>query len=163
MTVSEPPRRSTRLRSIELKILDPRVGDSIPLPHYATDGSAGLDMRACIDEPLTIAPGETELIPTGLAIHVRDPGLAAVLLPRSGLGHKHGLVLGNLTGLIDSDYQGQVFISCWNRSSKSYEISPGERIAQMVFVCVEQVQFNVVDEFEDSGRGEGGFGHSGSA
>ena len=163
MAVSEPPRRSTRLRSIELKILDPRVGDSIPLPHYATDGSAGLDMRACIDEPLTIAPGETELIPTGLAIHVRDPGLAAVLLPRSGLGHKHGLVLGNLTGLIDSDYQGQVFISCWNRSSKSYEIRPGERIAQMVFVCVEQVQFNVVDEFEDSGRGEGGFGHSGTA
>lgn len=163
MTVSEPPRRSTRLRSIELKILDPRVGDSIPLPHYATDGSAGLDMRACIDEPLTIAPGETKLIPTGLAIHVRDPGLAALLLPRSGLGHKHGLVLGNLTGLIDSDYQGQVFISCWNRSSKSYEISPGERIAQMVFVCVEQVQFNVVNEFEDSGRGEGGFGHSGTA
>ena len=120
-------------------------------------------MRACIDEPLTIAPGETELIPTGLAIHVRDPGLAALLLPRSGLGHKHGLVLGNLTGLIDSDYQGQVFISCWNRSSKSYEIRPGERIAQMVFVCVEQVQFNVVDEFEDSGRGEGGFGHSGTA
>lgn len=151
------------MRSIELKILDPRVGDSIPLPHYATDGSAGLDMRACIDEPLTIAPGETKLIPTGLAIHVRDPGLAALLLPRSGLGHKHGLVLGNLTGLIDSDYQGQVFISCWNRSSKSYEIRPGERIAQMVFVCVEQVQFNVVDEFEDSGRGEGGFGHSGTA
>lgn len=163
MTVSEPPRRSTRLRSIELKILDPRVGESIPLPHHATDGSAGLDMRACIDEPLTIAPGETKLIPTGLAIHVRDPGLAALLLPRSGLGHKHGLVLGNLTGLIDSDYQGQVFISCWNRSSKSYEISPGERIAQMVFVCVEQVQFNVVNEFEDSGRGEGGFGHSGTA
>ncbi len=151
------------MRSIELKILDPRVGDSIPLPHYVTDGSAGLDMRACIDEPLTITPGGTELIPTGLAIHVRDPGLVALLLPRSGLGHKHGLVLGNLTGLIDSDYQGQVFISCWNRSSKSYEISPGERIAQMVFVCVEQVQFNVVDEFEDSGRGEGGFGHSGTA
>ena len=151
------------MRSIELKILDPRVGDSIPLPHYATDGSAGLDMRACIDEPLAIAPGETELIPTGLAIHVRDPGLAAVLLPRSGLGHKHGLVLGNLTGLIDSDYQGQVFISCWNRSSQSYEISPGERIAQMVFVCVEQVQFKVVDEFEDSDRGDGGFGHSGAA
>ncbi len=151
------------MRSIELKILDPRVGDSIPLPHYATEGSAGLDMRACIDEPLAIAPGETELIPTGLAIHVRDPGLAAVLLPRSGLGHKHGLVLGNLTGLIDSDYQGQVFISCWNRSSQSYEISPGERIAQMVFVCVEQVQFEVVDEFEDSDRGDGGFGHSGTA
>ncbi len=151
------------MRSIELKILDPRVGDSIPLPHYATDGSAGLDMRACIDAPLAIAPGETELIPTGLAIHVRDPGLAAVLLPRSGLGHKHGLVLGNLTGLIDSDYQGQVFISCWNRGSKSYEISPGERIAQMVFIAVEQVQFNVVDEFEDSDRGAGGFGHSGVA
>ena len=151
------------MRSIELKILDPRVGDSIPLPHYATDGSAGLDMRACIDEPLAIAPGETKLIPTGLAIHVRDPGLAAVLLPRSGLGHKHGLVLGNLTGLIDSDYQGQVFISCWNRSSQSYEIRPGERIAQMVFVCVEQVQFEVVDEFEDSDRGDGGFGHSGTA
>ncbi len=151
------------MRSIELKILDPRVGDSIPLPHYATDGSAGLDMRACIDAPLAIAPGETELIPTGLAIHVRDPGLAAVLLPRSGLGHKHGLVLGNLTGLIDSDYQGQVFISCWNRGSISYEISPGERIAQMVFIPVEQVQFNVVDEFEDSDRGDGGFGHSGMA
>ncbi len=151
------------MRSIELKILDPRVGDSIPLPHYATEGSAGVDMRACIDEPLAIAPGETELIPTGLAIHVRDPGLAAVLLPRSGLGHKHGLVLGNLTGLIDSDYQGQVFISCWNRSSQSYEISPGERIAQMVFVCVEQVQLEVVDEFEDSDRGDGGFGHSGTA
>ena len=151
------------MRSIELKILDPRVGDSIPLPRYATDGSAGLDMRACIDAPLTIAPGETELIPTGLAIHVCDPGLAAVLLPRSGLGHRHGLVLGNLTGLIDSDYQGQVFISCWNRSSQSYEISPAERIAQMVFVCVEQVQFNVVDEFADSDRGDGGFGHSGSA
>ena len=151
------------MRCIELKILDPRVGDSIPLPHYATDGSAGLDMRACIDAPLAIAPGDTELIPTGLAIHVRDPGLAAVLLPRSGLGHKHGLVLGNLTGLIDSDYQGQVFISCWNRGSKSYEISPGERIAQMVFIPVEQVQFNVVDEFEDSDRGDGGFGHSGMA
>ncbi len=151
------------MRCIELKILDPRVGDSIPLPHYATDGSAGLDMRACIDAPLAIAPGDTELIPTGLAIHVRDPGLAAVLLPRSGLGHKHGLVLGNLTGLIDSDYQGQVFISCWNRGSKRYEISPGERIAQMVFIPVEQVQFNVVDEFEDSDRGDGGFGHSGMA
>ena len=151
------------MRCIELKILDPRVGDSIPLPHYATDGSAGLDMRACIDAPLAIAPGDTELIPTGLAIHVRDPGLAAVLLPRSGLGHKHGLVLGNLTGLIDSDYQGQVCISCWTRGSIRYEISPGERIAQMVFIPVEQVQFNVVDEFEDSDRGDGGFGHSGMA
>lgn len=151
------------MRLIELKILDPRLGDSIPLPHYATDGSAGLDMRACIDEPVTVEPGVTELIPTGLAIHIGDPGLAAVLLPRSGLGHKHGLVLGNLTGLIDSDYQGQVFISCWNRGSKAYEVSPGERIAQMVFVPVEQVRFQVVEEFADSDRGDGGFGHSGTA
>lgn len=149
------------MRSIELKILDSRIGDSIPLPHYATDGSAGLDMRACIDDPLTVAPGETVLIPSGLAIHIGDAGLAAVLLPRSGLGHKHGLVLGNLTGLIDSDYQGQVFVSIWNRGSKSYEIEPGERIAQMVFVPVEQVAFDVVEEFDDSDRGEGGFGHSG--
>lgn len=151
------------MRSIELKILDPRVGDSIPLPHYATDGSAGLDMRACIDEAITIDPGETVLVPTGIAIHVADPGLAAVLLPRSGLGHKHGLVLGNLTGLIDSDYQGQVYISCWNRSAKSYAIQPAERIAQMVFVPVEQVQFRVVEEFDESDRGAGGFGHSGTA
>ena len=151
------------MRSIELKILDPRVGDSIPLPHYATNGSAGLDMRACIDETLTVEPGATVLVPTGIAIHISDASLAAVLLPRSGLGHKHGLVLGNLTGLIDSDYQGQVFISCWNRGSKGYEIQPGERIAQMVFVPVEQVQFNVVEEFDDSGRGVGGFGHSGTA
>ena len=150
------------MRSIELKILDSRLGDSIELPHYATGGSAGLDMRACIDEPLQVDPGETVLVPTGLAIHIDDPGLAAVLLPRSGLGHKHGLVLGNLTGLIDSDYQGQVFISCWNRSSKSYEIQPAERIAQMVFVPVEQVRFEVVEEFADSDRGDGGFGHSGS-
>jgi dUTP diphosphatase len=149
------------LRSIELKILDPRIGDSIPLPHHATDGSAGMDMRACIDEPLTVAPGETVLVPTGLAIHVADPGLAAVLLPRSGLGHKHGLVLGNLTGLIDSDYQGQVFISCWNRSTTSYEVQPAERIAQMVFVPVEQVELKVVEEFAASDRGAGGFGHSG--
>ena len=151
------------MRSIELKILDPRVGDSIPLPHYATDGSAGLDMRACIDAPLTVAPGETVLVPTGLAIHVADASLAAVLLPRSGLGHKHGLVLGNLTGLIDSDYQGQVYISCWNRSSSSYEVQPAERIAQMVFVPVEQVQFKLVEEFDNSDRGGGGFGHSGTA
>jgi dUTP pyrophosphatase len=150
------------MRSIELKILDSRLGDSVELPHYATGGSAGLDMRACIDEPLTVKPGETVLVPTGLAIHIGDPGLAAVLLPRSGLGHKHGLVLGNLTGLIDSDYQGQVFISCWNRGSKSYEITPAERIAQMVFVPVEQVRFDVVEEFADSDRGDGGFGHSGT-
>jgi dUTP pyrophosphatase len=151
------------MRSIELKILDPRIGDAIPLPHYATDGSAGLDMRACIDAAQTVQPGETTLIPTGLAIYIGDPSLAAVLLPRSGLGHKHGLVLGNLTGLIDSDYQGQVFISCWNRGSKSYEIQPGDRIAQMVFVPVEQVEFSVVEEFDDSARGSGGFGHSGKA
>lgn len=150
------------MRSIELKILDSRIGDSIPLPHYATEGSAGLDMRACIDSSLTINPGETVLVPTGLAIHIGDSGLAAVLLPRSGLGHKHGLVLGNLTGLIDSDYQGQVFISCWNRGSKSYDIQPGERIAQMVFLPVEQVAFDVVEEFGESRRGEGGFGHSGT-
>jgi dUTP pyrophosphatase len=151
------------LRSIELKILDPRIGDSIPLPQYTTDGSAGLDMRACIDESLSVAPGETVLVPTGIAIHVADPSLAAVLLPRSGLGHKHGLVLGNLVGLIDSDYQGQVFISCWNRSSKSYEVQPAERIAQMVFVPVEQVEFRVVDEFATTDRGAGGFGHTGTA
>ena len=151
------------MRSIELKILDPRVGDSIPLPHYATDGSAGLDMRACIDEPLTVAPGETVLVPTGLAIHIGDPGLAAVLWPRSGLGHKHGLVLGNLTGLIDSDYQGQVYISCWNRGATAYEVQPAERIAQMVFVPVEQVQFEVVTEFDQSDRGAGGFGSSGTS
>ncbi len=149
------------MRSIELKILDSRVGDSIPVPHYATEGSAGLDMRACIDDAITVAPGETVLIPSGLAIHIGDSSLAAVLLPRSGLGHKHGLVLGNLTGLIDSDYQGQVFVSIWNRGSKSYEIEPGERIAQMVFVPVEQVQFDVVKDFTSSDRGEGGFGHSG--
>ena len=151
------------MRSIELKVLDPRVGDTIPLPHYATDGSAGLDMRACIDAPLAVEPGDTVLVPTGIAIHISDASLAAVLLPRSGLGHKHGLVLGNLTGLIDSDYQGQVFISCWNRGSKSYEVQPGERIAQMVFVPVEQVGFSIVDEFGDSERGSGGFGHSGTA
>ena len=150
------------MRAIELKILDSRLGKTIPLPNYATDGSAGLDMRACIDEPLTVNPGDTELVPTGLAIHIGESDLAAVLLPRSGLGHKHGLVLGNLTGLIDSDYQGQVFISCWNRSSKAYVIEPGERIAQMVFVPVEQVRFVVVDEFENSERGDGGFGHSGT-
>lgn len=151
------------MRSVELKILDTRVGETFPLPQYATGGSAGLDMRACIDAPLSVAPGETVLVPTGIAIHIGDGGLAAVLLPRSGLGHKHGLVLGNLTGLIDSDYQGQIFISCWNRSGTAYEIQPGDRIAQMVFVPVEQVAFQVVDEFGDSGRGDGGFGHSGRA
>ncbi len=149
------------MRAIQLKVLDSRIGDSIPLPHYATDGSAGLDMRACIDDAINVSPGETVLVPTGLAIHIADNSLAAVLLPRSGLGHKHGLVLGNLTGIIDSDYQGQVFISCWNRSQAAYEIQPGERIAQMVFVPVEQVKFQIVTEFGESERGTGGFGHTG--
>ena len=134
----------------------------MPLPHYATDGSAGIDMRACIDEEIAVGPGMTVLIPTGIAIHIGDNNLAAVLLPRSGLGHKHGLVLGNLTGLIDSDYQGQIFISCWNRSATRYTVQPGERIAQMVFVPVEQIAFSVVEEFASSDRGERGFGHSGS-
>ena len=151
------------MQSIQLKVLDPRIGDTIPLPHYATDGSAGLDMRACIDEAITVAPGETMLIPTGLAIYIGDPALAAVLLPRSGLGHKHGLVLGNLTGLIDSDYQGQVYISCWNRGQVAYDVQPAERIAQMVFVPVAQVEFRQVEEFEEPARGAGGFGSSGTA
>ncbi len=137
------------------------MGTDFPLPEYATPGSAGVDMRACLDEPLVLEPGQTELIPTGMAIHVDDPGLAAVLLPRSGLGHKHGVVLGNLTGLIDSDYQGQVFISCWNRGNASFTIDPGERIAQMVILPVVQVRFDVVESFEESERGAGGFGSSG--
>lgn len=131
------------------------------MPHYATDGSAGLDMRACIDDALTVEPGSTVLVPSGLAIHIGDPGLAAVLLPRSGLGHKHGLVLGNLTGLIDSDYQGQVFVSVWNRGKESFTVQPGERIAQMVIVPVVHAEFEVVEEFTASERGEGGFGHTG--
>jgi dUTP pyrophosphatase len=149
------------MAQIELKILDQRVGSEIELPHYATDGSAGMDIRACLDEALEIHPGETHLIPTGIAIHIGDPGLAAVLLPRSGLGHKHGIVLGNLTGLIDSDYQGQLFVSCWNRGSDSFTINPGERIAQMVFVPVVQASFEIVDDFDTSDRGAGGFGHTG--
>ena len=148
-------------KSIELKILDPRLGGEWPLPAHATEGAAGLDLRACVEQALQLAPGATELIPTGIAIHIGDPGLAAVLLPRSGLGHRHGIVLGNLVGLIDSDYQGQVMVSCWNRGSGSFTIEPGERIAQMVFVPVERVAFDLVDEFEPSKRGEGGFGHSG--
>ncbi len=151
------------MQTIQLKILDPRIGGEFPLPHYATDASAGMDMRACVDAPLTVAPGETHLIPTGIAIHIGDPALAAMLLPRSGLGHKHGIVLGNLVGLIDSDYQGQVFVSCWNRGHDSFTIEPGERIAQMVFVPVVQAHFQVVDEFEESERGTGGFGHTGRA
>ncbi len=149
------------MQKIQLKLLDPRLGDTIELPNYATDGSAGLDLRACLEQDTTLQPGETLLIPTGLAIHIDDPSLAAVLLPRSGLGHKHGIVLGNLVGLIDSDYQGQVFVSCWNRSQTAFDIKIGERIAQMVFVPVVQVAFEQVDEFTVSERGTGGFGHTG--
>ncbi len=149
------------MQKIQLKLLDSRLGDTIELPNYATSGSAGLDLRACLDGNITIAAGETVLIPTGLAIHIDDPSLAAVLLPRSGLGHKHGIVLGNLVGLIDSDYQGQVFVSCWNRSQTAFDIAIGERIAQMVFVPVAQVEFEQVEEFSSSERGSGGFGHTG--
>lgn len=149
------------MQKIQLKLLDPRLGDSIELPDYATDGSAGLDLRACLEADTTLQPGETLLIPTGLAIHIDDPSLAAVLLPRSGLGHKHGIVLGNLVGLIDSDYQGQIFVSCWNRSQTAFTIKIGERIAQMVFVPVVQVAFEQVAEFTASERGTGGFGHTG--
>jgi len=149
------------MRKIQIKILDERLGREIPLPEYATHGSAGLDLRACIDSPLSLQPGETRLIPAGLAIHIEDPNLAAVLLPRSGLGHKHGIVLGNLVGLIDSDYQGQVFVSCWNRGDQAYEIQIGDRLAQMVFIPVEQVEFERVDEFNASRRAGGGFGHTG--
>ena len=149
-------------RPLKVRILDARIGKEFPLPQYATGGSAGLDLRACIDAPLLLEPGKSELLPTGLSIYVEDPGLAAVILPRSGLGQKHGIVLGNLTGLIDSDYQGQIFVSCWNRGSATYTITPGERIAQMVFVPVVQARFEVVEEFEESRRGAGGFGHSGT-
>lgn len=149
------------MKKIQLKIIDARLGATIPLPQYATEGSAGLDLRACLDTAVTINPGETLLIPTGLAIYIDDPGLAAVLLPRSGLGHKHGIVLGNLVGLVDSDYQGQVFVSCWNRGGGAFTIEVGERIAQMVFVPVVQVEFCQVDAFAASTRGHGGFGHTG--
>ncbi len=146
---------------IQLKILDPRLGNEIPLPCYATSGSAGLDLRACLDQDIKLSAGETFLVPTGLAIHIADPGLAAVLLPRSGLGHKHGIVLGNLTGLIDSDYQGQIYVSCWNRGTETFTLKVGERLAQMVFIPVVQVEFEQVTEFDQSHRGEGGFGHTG--
>jgi len=144
---------------LDLKILNPRMREH--LPHYATTGSAGLDLRACLDAPLTLEPGQTALVPTGLAIHVGDPGYAALILPRSGLGHKHGIVLGNLVGLIDSDYQGQLLVSCWNRGSGRYEVQPGERIAQLIIVPVVQVELDIVEEFSATGRGAGGFGHSG--
>ena len=149
------------MREVKVRVLDPRIGTQFELPAHATDGSAGIDLRACVDLPVTLQPGDTELIPTGIAIHIGDNGLAAMLLPRSGLGHKHGIVLGNLVGLIDSDYQGQIYVSCWNRGRAAFTIEPGERIAQMVFVPVVQAQLEVVDEFESTARGAGGFGHSG--
>lgn len=149
------------MKKLQIKVLDPRIGNEFPLPQYATPGSAGLDLRACLAAALTLEPGQTELIPTGLSIHIEDPNLCAMVLPRSGLGHKHGIVLGNLVGLIDSDYQGQLFVSCWNRSQATFEVQPGERIAQLVLVPVVQAEFEVVDEFTDSHRGDGGFGSSG--
>lgn len=149
------------MQKLQVKLLDPRIGKEIPLPEYATSGSAGLDLRACIDQDTVLAPGQTLLIPTGLSIYVEDPGYAAMLLPRSGLGHKHGVVLGNLVGLIDSDYQGQLMVSCWNRSEASYTIKVGERIAQMIIVPVAQVEFDIVTDFESTARAAGGFGHTG--
>ena len=150
------------MHKIDLKILDPRLGNEFPLPEYATPGSAGMDLRACLDNTLTLEPGQTELIPTGLAMHIGNPGLCATILPRSGLGHKKGLVLGNLVGLIDSDYQGQLMVSVWNRGQQTQEINPGERIAQLVILPVIQAQFEVVEEFTESERGQGGFGSSGT-
>ena len=149
------------MQKLQLKVLDPRIGNEFPLPAYATDGSAGMDLRAMLDAPLDLAPGKTELIPTGIAIHIGDPDLAAVILPRSGLGHKHGIVLGNLVGLIDSDYQGQLFVSCWNRGQENFRIEVGERIAQLMLMPVVRAEFEVVDSFNESERGAGGFGHSG--
>jgi dUTP pyrophosphatase len=157
-TMSSPAAR----RRLQVKILDPRIGRDYPLPQYATPGSAGVDLRACIDTAITLNPGDTQLIPSGIAIHLDDPGYAAIVLPRSGLGHKHGIVLGNLVGLIDSDYQGQIFVSMWNRGQKTFVIEPGERIAQLVVVPVAQVEFDVVEEFNASERGAGGFGSSGT-
>lgn len=149
------------MKNIQIKCIDPRLGGEFALPHYKTAGAAGMDVCACINEPLTITPGEVHLVPTGFSMYIEDAAVAAMLLPRSGLGHKHGIVLGNLTGLIDSDYQGEVMVSCWNRSEEPFTIEPGARIAQMVFVPIVQVAFDVVDEFVESGRGEGGFGHTG--
>ncbi len=148
-------------RRLQIRVLDPRIGRDYPLPQYATSGSAGVDLRACIDAPLELKPGDTQLIPSGIAIYLQDPAYAAIVLPRSGLGHKHGIVLGNLVGLIDSDYQGQIFVSCWNRGQSTFTIQPGERIAQLVVVPVVQVEFDVVNEFVATERGAGGFGSSG--
>jgi len=150
------------MKQLQLKILDSKIGNEIPLPEHATAGSAGVDLRACIDQPLTIKPGETHLIGTGIAIHIADPGFAAMLLPRSGLGHKHGIVLGNLVGLIDSDYQGELKVSCWNRSESEFVVNPGERICQMIIVPVVQAEYEIVEEFDESDRGAGGFGHTGT-
>jgi dUTP pyrophosphatase len=149
------------MNKLQVKILDSRIGNDFPLPSYATPGSAGLDLRACLDQALNVAPGETHLVPTGMAIHIADPSLCAMILPRSGLGHKHGIVLGNLVGLIDSDYQGQLFVSVWNRGDTTFTMEPGERMAQLVLVPVVQAQFEVVEDFDSSSRGEGGFGSSG--
>lgn len=153
----------THSQRVQLRILDPRIGRDYPLPQYATEGSAGVDLRAMVDTPIELKPGDTQLVPSGIAIYLADPGYAAIVLPRSGLGHKHGIVLGNLVGLIDSDYQGQLFVSVWNRGQTVFVINPGERIAQLVVVPVAQVQFDVVDEFVATQRGEGGFGSSGRA
>jgi dUTP pyrophosphatase len=150
------------MKHIQLKILDSKIGQKIPLPEHATDGSAGVDLRACLDEPLLIKPGETHLIGTGIAVHIADPGFAAMLLPRSGLGHKHGIVLGNLVGLIDSDYQGELKVSCWNRGNTEFTVKPGERICQMIIVPVLQATYEIVEEFDESERGAGGFGHTGT-
>lgn len=153
--------KATAMKQLQVKVLDPRIGNEIAMPEYATPGSAGLDLRACLDAPLTLHPGETQLIPTGLSIYLEDPTIAAMILPRSGLGHKHGIVLGNLVGLIDSDYQGELMVSCWNRGQQAFTIEVGERLAQLIIVPVVQAKFDIVEEFKATDRGEGGFGHSG--
>ena len=150
-----------KLKPVQIKAIDPRLGTEFPLPEYVTAGSAGVDLQVCLDQTIVVAPGETKLIPTGFAMHMEESGLAAVILPRSGLGHKHGIVLGNLVGLIDSDYQGQVFVSCWNRSDRDFSIEPGARIAQLVFLPVVKAAWELVEDFTDSDRGAGGFGHTG--
>ncbi len=154
--------RSLKTQKTEIKILDNRIGNEIPLPTYATSGSAGMDLRACIDEKTVVKPGESVLIPTGISMYIQDPGLAATILPRSGLGHKHGIVLGNLVGLIDSDYQGPLMVSLWNRGHDNFEVNIGDRIAQLVILPIVQTEFHIVEEFTQSDRGEGGFGHTGT-